>query len=447
MALVLTYLLGISTCSPHPPLLDWIRLQGVLRVATTNSPTTCYQGSSAPRGFQCELLQEFADHLGVQLQLVYVRNQPAATRALLDGHAQLAVGITRGTTGGDPLRFSPPLQHVTQRLVYSSAPRPANMGTLKGQIEVVADSAAENALVGASVLYPKLDWKSSRSLGSEDLLYRVAQGTLPYTVASSDLTTLNQRFYPNLIASLRLTKPQAVVWAVRRAEDISLYTAMQTFFSQVGPAKLAQLRHVYFTRKSPLAYLDITQFTADYDAILPKYRKTFITAARKSKIDWRLMAAIGYQESHWNPNAVSPTGVRGLMMLTAATAQFVNVADREKPKQAIRGGTRYFAQILRSIPSSVPQPDRTWMALAAWNMGLGHLRDARDITRQRGGDPDRWSDVQRALPLLTQEKWFTKTRYGYGQGNQALAFVANVRSYYDILVWLTAGQSKLISSP
>lgn len=416
-------------------------------MASTNSPTTCYRGPVSPLGFQCELLKKFAVKLGVTLKIIYVHNRQAAIRALLDGRADLAVGIIAGTTGSEPLRFSPPLQQVTQRLVYSSAPRPTRIDKLQGQLEVVTGSAAEAALVGASVLYPDLEWVSTRALGSEDLLYRVAQGHLAYTVASSDLITLNQRFYPNLIASLKLTQPQAVVWATRRSMDTTLEDALQAFFRKIGPEQLAALRHAYFTKRSSLAYLDITQFTADYDTILPKYRQAFIAAAKKNDVDWRLMAAVAYQESHWDPAAVSPTGVHGLMMLTQPTADFINIARRDDPYEAIRGGSRYFAFLLRNIPLNVPEPDRTWMALAAWNMGLGHLQDALVITRERRGNPNSWTDVSQALRLLTQEEWFQKTRYGYGQGNQALAFVKNVQGYYDILVWLTAGQSKLAKPP
>lgn len=418
----------------------------MLRVATTNSPTTCYSGPDSLLGYQCEILQKFADELGVELHIVYVRNAPDALRALLDGRVDVAASIIAANTGGEPVTLSPPLLQVTQRLVRASAPRPTSIATLSGPLEVVANSAAEAALVGASALHPKLTWKDTHQLGSEDLLYRVAQGTLAYTVASSDLITLNQRFYPNLIPSLPLTAPQNVVWAVRRSPDTSLAVAMQAFFTKLGTKQLAELRDAYFTNRSSLAYLDITQVTSDYETLLPKYRAAFVAAGKADNVDWRLMAAIGYQESHWNPQAVSPTGVRGLMMLTTQTATLMKVADRQNPTAAIAGGTRYFAQLLAQIPASVPQPDRTWMALAAWNMGFGHLLDARVITQQRGGNPNQWSDVARALPLLTQEKWFQNTRYGYAQGNQALAFVSAVRSYYDILVWLTAGQSKLIGS-
>ncbi|HEX7382197.1 MAG TPA: membrane-bound lytic murein transglycosylase MltF [Nevskiaceae bacterium] len=438
-------LLAISTCSPRPTTLEWIQLRGVLRVASTNSPTTCYVGPELPLGFQCEVLERFADALDVQLVVKYVPTEAAALRAVERGQADLAAGVVATRRLAGVMWLSAPLQQVTQQLVSSAAPVPKDLAALQGTLEVPARSAAEAALTAVRQRLPDLQWTVSHSLGAEDLLYRVAQGTLAYTVSDSDLVALNQRFYPGLVGSLQLTAPQAVVWATRRSEDTSLNSAIDRFFTQLG-ATLDKLRSAYFTNRSSLDSLDITQFTSDYDTLLPEYRQMFISAAKKNGMDWRLLAAIGYQESHWDPSAVSPTGVRGLMMLTLPTAQRVNVADREHPGHAIHGGARYFAMMLDSIPASVPQPDRTWMALAAWNMGLGHLLDARGIVQKRDGNPDRWNDVKRALPLLTQEKWFDQTRYGYAPGNQAVRFVDNVRSYYDILVWLTAGQSKLIAA-
>jgi membrane-bound lytic murein transglycosylase F len=150
-----------------------------------------------------------------------------------------------------------------------------------------------------------------------------------------------------------------------------------------------------------------------------------------------VLAAIGYQESHWDPEAISRTGVRGLMMLTEDTAASLNVTDRQNPAQSISGGARYFAQILKLLPEQIKQPERTWFALAAYNQGISHLEDARQLVAASGGDPDRWLDVRNALPLLSRPQWFTQTRAGYARGREAVNFVSNVRNYYDILSWLS----------
>jgi membrane-bound lytic murein transglycosylase F len=154
-------------------------------------------------------------------------------------------------------------------------------------------------------------------------------------------------------------------------------------------------------------------------------------------LDWRLLAAIGYQESHWNPNAVSPTGVRGLMMLTRNTAKSVQVTNRLDPKQSIEGGALFFRKMYQKLPRSIKKSDRTWMALAAYNIGYGHLMDARSITKKRGGNMNKWLDVKENLPLLTSEKWYCSTRFGYARGHEPVTYVNNIRQYYETLVWIS----------
>jgi len=128
--------------------------------------------------------------------------------------------------------------------------------------------------------------------------------------------------------------------------------------------------------------------------------------------------------------------VRGLMMLTQNTARHVGIKNRLDPEQSILGGARYFKQVLKKIPERIPQPDRTWLALAAYNVGFGHLEDARKITEINDGDPDKWIDVKKNLPLLSRKKWYKKTRHGYARGYEPVKYVENIRKYYELLVWM-----------
>jgi len=171
---------------------------------------------------------------------------------------------------------------------------------------------------------------------------------------------------------------------------------------------------------------------------LPRYQSLFQQAALLSGTDWRLLAAIGYQESNWDPRAVSPTGVRGIMMLARDTADELDI-DRDSPAECIEGGALYFQQIRDRLPPQIREPDRTNMALAAYNQGLGHLQDARTLAAQLGGDPDSWHDVRNALPLLADERWFSRVRHGYADGREAVRYVLNVRDYYERLHTVPAG--------
>ena len=169
---------------------------------------------------------------------------------------------------------------------------------------------------------------------------------------------------------------------------------------------------------------------------MPRYRHWFREAAAEVGVDWRLLAAVGYQESQWDPTATSHTGVRGLMMLTEETARALKVPDRLDPRGSIFGGARYFVWLRNQIPKRILEPDRTWFTLAAYNVGVGHLEDARVLTQMHGKNPDSWSDVREHLPLLTQAKWYTRVKRGYARGWEPVRFVENIRGYIDILDWV-----------
>ena len=124
-------------------------------------------------------------------------------------------------------------------------------------------------------------------------------------------------------------------------------------------------------------------------------------------------------------------------MLTKPTAKSLGVTDREDPMQSIEGGTRYLKKMLKKVPARIEMPDRLWLALAAYNIGYGHLEDARKLAQAQGLNPDSWEDVRDTLPLLSQEKWFSKTKYGYARGYEAVDYVDNIRLYYDTLRWMS----------
>jgi membrane-bound lytic murein transglycosylase F len=159
-------------------------------------------------------------------------------------------------------------------------------------------------------------------------------------------------------------------------------------------------------------------------------------------MDWHLLAAVAYQESHWDPRAQSRTGVRGLMMLTLPTAREMGVDNRLDPGQSLRGGARYLKNIKRRLPDDISEPDRTWFSLAAYNIGMGHLEDARVITERQGGDPHVWREVMEHLPLLQKSKYYQDARYGFARGEEAVTYVQNIRHYYSILEWQDISDNK-----
>ena len=433
---------ALMTCSLKPTVLDAVQARGMLKVVTINSPTTYYVDAGGPTGFEYDLAKGFADRLGVELEMLVADNPTQAMQWVREGRVQFAAaGLGISEQRSERVRFSQPLLSVVPQLVYAMGqPRPRNLGELNGRLRVPRSSLhVERLRELKKTRYPDLQWEETDDQGIEELLYQVANEKLHYTIANSSIVAINQRYYPRLRIAFEFSDSQELAWAFPHGPDDSLYEAAEAYLRDTSGAELARLRDRYFGHVEQVDYVGAVTLAVDVQSRLPRYRPLFEKAAERYGFDWRLLAAMGYQESHWNPAAVSPTGVKGIMMLTLATAARLNVSDREDPAQSIWGGARYFRQILDGLPPEITEPDRTWMALAAYNMGLGHLIDARTLTRQLGADPNRWLDVRNSLPLLTQPKWYGKLKYGYARGFEAVTYVGNIRTYYDMLVWITNG--------
>ncbi|CCP01559.1 hypothetical protein BN439_0469 [Erwinia amylovora Ea644] len=241
-----------------------------------------------------------------------------------------------------------------------------------------------------------------------------------------------------------ITDDEAVTWYIRQEPNDSLSAAMLDFFSRMSEeGVIARLDEKYLGHVGTFDYVDTRTFLRSIDETLPDIRQLFEKYARK--IDWRLLAAISYQESHWNPLATSPTGVRGMMMLTRNTADSLNVSDRTDPEQSIRGGSEYLVHMMEKVPSGVPEDERIWFALAAYNMGYAHMLDARKLTEKQKGDPNSWADVKVRLPMLSQKRYYSQTTYGYARGHEAYTYVENIRKYQLSLVGYLQDQERRLA--
>ena len=201
------------------------------------------------------------------------------------------------------------------------------------------------------------------------------------------------------------------------------------------PKTVTLLGSDYFSHLESMQNGGKELFAERIETRLPKYKGLIQSAAGQNNIDWHLLAAMSYQESFWNPDATSPTGVRGFMMLTEATADELDVDDRLDARQSIQAGAAYFAQLHDHLPERIQEPDRTWMALAAYNMGMSHLEDARVLTEYYGRNPNRWDDVKAFAPLLAQKEYYAALKSGFARGEEAVGYVQHIREYYTVLAW------------
>lgn len=438
--LLLSLLLG--ACSSGKNELEQVKSSGQLTVLTRNSGTTYYEGPYGPTGLEYDLAKGFADELGVELRMEVASNVSEVLEQLRDLDADFAAaGLTATRKRQAWARFTPPYQHITQQLVYRiGTPRPDNLETLSGTLEITSRSSHEEQLRKLKYQFPDLTWQVNKDAESEELLTMVWEKQLDHTIADSNEIAINQRYYPELRVAFNITEPEPLAWAFPRMKDDSLYQAASDYITRIRESgELAQLIERYYGHLNSFDYVGTVTYLEHIEAKLPEYRKVFEYAAEEFQLDWRLLAATSYQESHWNPKAVSPTGVRGMMMLTTKTATEIGVEKRTDPVQSIRGGALYLRRMLDKLPARVQEPDRSWLALAAYNVGYGHLEDARIITQNRGANPDSWADVKESLPLLRKRKWYRKTRHGYARGNEPVIYVENIRRYFDLLV-RTLGQ-------
>ena len=289
--------------------------------------------------------------------------------------------------------------------------------------------------------YPDLDWAISTDQTPQGLLEAVADGKLDYTVGDSVTIALMQRIHPQLAVAFDITDEEPVTWYIQQEQDDSMNAALLDFFNQMGEeGAMARLDEKYLGHVGTFDYVDTRTFLRAIDATLPDIKPLFEKYARN--IDWRLLAAISYQESHWNPQATSPTGVRGMMMLTRNTADSVNVTDRTDPEQSIRGGSEYLVRMMEKVPPTIPEDERIWFALAAYNMGYAHMLDARKLTEKQKANPDSWADVKVRLPMLSQKRYYSQTNYGYARGHEAYAYVENIRKYEISLVGYLQDQER-----
>ncbi len=437
---LLVVLTGVLFILPadEPSRLDQVLQTNQLVVISRNAASTYYQDGEDPAGLEFDLVNMFAERLGVEVKFIVANDLEEIFTSLAEGKAHFAAaGLTQTPDRHKRLRFTPPYQYVTQQLIYrQGSPRPRSIDDLqRGRLVVVAGSSHLERLRELRERHPGLSWETSSRFTSDDLLRMVESREIDFTIADSNELALSRYFYPHLRVAFDISEKQPVAWAFPIGDDDTLYREAVNFFVEIhNNGILEQILERYYGHIQEFDYVATTTFRQHIRQRLPKYRELFLSAGRHHRVDWRLLAAMAYQESHWNPRAVSPTGVRGIMMLTQITARRLGIKKRTDPAQSIEGGARYLRMLMDRLPQEITEPDRSWLALAAYNIGYGHLMDGREITRQTGGNPNLWMDVKKKLPLLRDKEWYRKTRYGFARGDEAVQYVENIRSYYRFLL-------------
>ncbi len=449
IAVALAAIMMVSGCS-QPSALQEVKNEGVLHVITRVAPSIYYEGREGSTGYDFELASRFAEELGVELRVRVAEDNSEILSVLARNYAHIGLAGLSDRPDFKKQYRAVPIGVSAQSIVvyHRDYPSPSSLSDLtEHTLHLLADSNHEHLIApGADTGGPKI--RVHPGLDAAALLTKVQNGEFPYAVISSNELDLNHVFFPMVKEGFALNEPQELVWLFPAAQDDSLTKAAETFMTQVREdGSMAQLAERFYGHLDRLNYVGARTFMHHVENRLPRYQSLFESYARESGMDWRLLAAIGYQESHWRPNAVSPTGVRGLMMLTRTTANYIGINNRLDAEESIEGGARYFRMVHQKIPDRIQEPDRTWFALASYNVGYGHLEDARRLTESAGKDPDRWMDVKEFLPLLAQKEWYSKTRFGYARGHEPVVYVQNIRRYYDVLARISSNEQQEPDEP
>ena len=417
--------------------LDDLRESGELVVISRESPTTWYQDNDGPAGPEYDYLASFAEYLGVKLRFDIHDNSQAVLQEIAAGEGHLAAaGLTRhASLEQQGYLFGPGYQQVDQQVICrrNNGGIPRNLEELiDRELVVVADSSFEARLFELQQENSDLSWESVEDIDVDELLEQVWRKEIDCTVATSSALNIKRRIYPELQVAFTIMEDQSLAWMLS-PEWAVLSEAIEAWLEYIernGELLVLKDRHY-----APLKfdYVDMRAFIRRIKSRMPRLKKMFQQAGENYQVPWTLLAAQAYQESHWNRRAKSPTGVRGIMMLTLVTAKEMGVESRLDAEQSIMGGAKYLQKQESRVPETVRGEDRWWYALAAYNIGFGHMRDARELAEELDLDPDNWRDLKGVLPLLSQKKYYKDLKYGYARGAEPVVYVQRVRNYQNIL--------------
>jgi membrane-bound lytic murein transglycosylase F len=438
LGVALSVALLLSTCAYPESALQRIRDRGELRVVTLDDPTSYYLGAQGPQGFEYRLASAFARELHVRLAIEPLPDEAALRAALSAGSADIAAAQL--SPGGRWLQggvLTDSYDEVPQLVVENRArPHAHALADLRRARIAVRAGSPQLALLRSirDRDAPDLTWVALDA-DQPDPLAQLAAGEADYAILDATEFEFARHLYPDASIAFTLPDPRSVKWVVRPGAVDVARAANQFFIRARASGELASIERDASAESSGFDYEDAHRFQVDIATRLPQLQSMFEEAAQATGLDWRLLAAVGYQESKWQTRAASADGAFGIMMLTADAASTVGVTDRADQWQNILGGARYLAQVIDSIPAHIGEPDRTWLALAAYNVGYGHLEDARVLAQMRGKDPDSWDDVRAQLPLLSSAQWYARVKRGYARGWEPARFVEQVRQYLAVLEW------------
>lgn len=420
---------------PPPTALERILQTGKLRVITRNNANCYYIYRGQPMGFEYDLARAFADYLGVRLEISIADQWEGMIPELLAGDGDIvAASMTITPSRMAAAAFSDGYLTIRQHVIAHRGEWTINStADLAGRtVDVRRGTSYQEQLEAMAAKGVPVIIRLHEDLPTEELIRMVADGDIELTVADTHIAQLNRRYYPKAVPVVEISDKQQLGWAVRK-DARELLARINTFFTLIrSNGRFEEIYNRYFSNLDWYDYVDLNTFHRRLRTRLPRYEAVIKEASARYGFDWRLIAAQIYQESHFDPYAESHAGAYGLMQLTLNTAESLGVTDIYDPRQNIVAGVRHLKALYEHFDKAWGT-DRMNIALAAYNIGIGHIEDARNLARSLGLDPNRWSSLAKTLPMLRFRKYYRNAKYGYASGTQPIIYIHQIVIFYDIL--------------
>ena len=415
--------------------LESILKNGEITVCIRNNAHCYYLYREQAMGFEYDLAKAFADHLGVKLKVRIAEKWEGMIPALMKGTASfIAASMTIMPARKKLVSFSNAYMPIQQYVIVHRNNRSIRRKEdLAGKtVHIRKGTSYKERLNSLKKKGINLEIKLHDDLPTEELIRQVAEEKIEVTIADSNIALLNQRYYPQAVLACPISEQEFLGWAVNRNARNLLYQ-INCFFKTIKEnGKFNEIYNKYYANIDDFDFVDLRAYHRRLKSRLPKYKETIMKAADRHGFDWRLIAAQIYQESHFNPKARSGSGASGLMQLTRSTAKSLGVKEILNPEQNINAGIQHLGNLYNYFEKA-KSTNRLFIALAAYNVGQGHMLDAQNIARKMNLDPNKWSSLSTTLPLLTYPKYYKKARYGYCRGTQPIEYINKIMLYYDIL--------------
>jgi len=418
-----------------PKNLDRIKKQGKITMITDNSAVSYYIYRDAPMGFEYELAKEFARYLDVELEII-TPGWGSMFEFLNQGKGDfIASGLTITEEREKFLLFSRPYMTIQQKFIHHKLKFDIkNLSQLAGRtIHVREGTSYQERLEELKESGIDIDIRLLPNMATDEIIRMVSEKEIKYTIADSNIALLNRRYSPEIRIGMSIQEEESLGWAVKK-DDQELYEQINLFFEKAEETGiLGKIYEKYYGHMEIFDYFDLKKFHERITTRLPQYKKIIIRESEKYGFDWRMIAAVVYQESHFNAMAESRTGVRGLMQVTKATAKQMGIENRLHPEQSLKAGIKYLDILYEKFREMDNNHQRLFFALASYNVGYGHIRDAQKIAEAHGLDKNKWTSLKQTLPLLSKREYYKKTKYGYARGREPVKYIENILIYYDIL--------------